>query len=318
MPLPLKDIREKISSANEIVVACHINPDGDAIGSLLSLGRGLKDLGKKVYMISMDGVPEMYVSLPGADEVVKEIKKKPELAISVDCSTKQMLGKTYDTFRKAKYIIEIDHHQNRESFGDLSIVDTKAAAVGEIIYRILKKLDIKVGREIAMNILASIIVETNSFRLPNVRANTFSLCAELLKTGVDFNKLAGMIFWSRTREAVVLSGLCLSRCRFLKKGKIAWTIVYSEDFNEAKAKYEDVETVVGEILSIQDVEASVFFKERYRDELRVSLRSKGKVDVGYIAKKFGGGGHFNAAGCSIPRDEAVIKQILHAVEDIII
>jgi phosphoesterase RecJ-like protein len=304
-----KQAIRSILSAKTIVISCHTNPDGDAIGSLLSLGLGLTTLGKKVYMISEDGVPKKYRRLPGAAQIKKTIDKKCDLAISVDCSAKDVLGKNFEkVFKPAKKILEIDHHDFRRPFGDVSLIDNGAAAVGEITFTLLRKLNVAITEKIAENILTSIIVETDSFRLPKVRPFTFKVCEYLVNRGVNYYKLADMIFWSKSKETAILSGLALSRCKFLKNGKIAWSIIKSKDFERIKGKEEDVDAVADEMRSIHDVRITILLREN-GDALRVSLRSKGKINVARLAEHYGGGGHFDVAGCYIPNNKKAINDL---------
>lgn len=315
--------KRAIEEAQTIVIACHINPDGDTIGSLLSLGLGLQKMGKKVFLLSQDGVPKKYVTLPGADLIHKSWKKeygslqKLDLAISVDCSTRELLGKSYDVFRFAKKIIEIDHHEFRRPFGDIALIDENAAAVGEIIYDLLHCMKIPIGTAIAQNILTSIVVETNSFRLPNVRPKTFDICSSLMKVGVDFYHLSELVYWSKSKEAEILIGLCISRCEFLCKGKIVWSIIRTSDFSKVKGKDEDVDSVASDMLAIKGVAVSVFFREKTQSVYRVSLRSKGAVNVARIAEKFGGGGHFDVAGCILKNHDEEIKKMLDAISQVV-
>lgn len=306
----IKKAIDKILKAKHIVISGHVNPDGDSIGSVLSLGLGLRKLGKKVYTIGCDGVPKRYRFLPGANKVLRMVKRKCDLAISVDCGNKEMLGRAFDAFEKAKEIIEIDHHGFRRPFGDISVIDEEASAVGELIFIILKKLKIKVTKDIAQNLLTSIIVETDSFRLPNVRPFAFSICADLLRQGVNFYELVDMIYWTKTREQVILSGICLSRCKFLKQKRIVWSIIKREDFKKVGGRDEDVDAVADEMRSIKDVKIAVLFREKGRGRLRVSLRSKDKINIASVAESFGGGGHFDVAGCQIPNSAKSIKELL--------
>lgn len=306
----LKAIAGKILKAKNILISGHINPDGDSIGSLLSLGLGLEKLGLRVYMLSIDGVPKRYLLLPGAKRIIKKFKKPVDLAISVDCGDRELLGKAFDIFKKAKLILEIDHHEFRKPFGDILYVDKKAGSVGEIIYILLKELGVKMDRDIAENLLTSIVVETNSFRLPNVRPLTFEICAEMIKLGVDFHKLVEMVFWNETMESAVLGGICLGRCKFIQGGRIAWSIVRKKDFNLAKGKDEDVDAVCDEMRSIKGVDIAILFREKSKKTLRVSLRSKGKINIAKIAEHYGGGGHFDVAGCHISNNPRTIKELL--------
>jgi bifunctional oligoribonuclease and PAP phosphatase NrnA len=310
----MKKAVKAILQSKSIVIACHVNPDGDCIGSLLALGLGLASIGKRVYMVSDDGVPGKYQKLPGAGKIRKTAGKKTDMAITVDCNAREMVGKPFDAIKKAKYILEIDHHEFRKPFGNLFLIDTKASAVGEIIYRLLKYLNVDITKDIAQNILTSIIVETNSFRLPAVRALTFQVCADLIKTGINFSRLSEIVYWSKTKEGAVLSGQCMANLKVIQKGKIAWSLVTRKDFIKTKGKKEDVDTVANDMLSINTVKIAIFFREQNAKFLRVSLRSKGKFNVASIAGKYGGGGHFDSAGCHIANTKKEIAGVIEAAK----
>ncbi|MFC1570213.1 bifunctional oligoribonuclease/PAP phosphatase NrnA [Candidatus Omnitrophota bacterium] len=299
-----------INKAKTIAIAGHINPDGDCIGSLLSLGCGLKKLGKRVTLVSYDGVPKKYRKLPGAELIKRTVDKKVDLAITVDCNAQEMLGGAFKGLRKADTILEIDHHEIRDSFGDIRLVDEDAAAVGEQVYILLKKLGVKITTDIAQNILTSLIVETNSFKLPNVRPFTFEICAELVKTGVNFYKLVDMVYWSNSREVAILSGICIARSKFLGKGRLVWSIAKREDFKKVKGKDEDVDAVADEMRSIAGVDIVVFFREKSDKKLRISLRSKKNINIALLAEMYGGGGHSDVAGCTMPNDPKAMQQLL--------
>jgi len=312
--LELKNAKEAILNSEEIAISGHINPDGDSIGSLLALGLGLERMGKRVYMISVDGVPQRYRHLPGADRIVRKINNAVDLAISVDVSNKEILGKTYNTFKAAKIILEIDHHDFRRPFGSIQFIDKEAASVGEMIYTLLDELNVNITKEIAQDLMTSIIVETNSFRLPNIRPYTFDVCTHLIRNGLNFYELVDMIFWSKSKAAAVLSGVCLARCIFMKHDRIAWSIVRKKDFDAVKGKDEDVDPVPDELRSIKSVRVAVLFREKDRKTLRVSLRSKGKINVAALAELYNGGGHFDVAGCSIRNDPVAIREFMRRVE----
>ncbi|MDD3905112.1 MAG: DHH family phosphoesterase [Candidatus Omnitrophica bacterium] len=307
-----------IMAAKDIVISGHINPDGDSIGSLLSLGLGLEKLGKRVYMISYDGVPKRYRKLPGASRIRRRLKKSTvDLAISVDCSNKEVLGPAYDAFIGAREILEIDHHDFRRPFGDVTFVDCDAAAVGEMVYELLKKLRVPITQEIADNLMTSIIVETNSFRLPSVRSYTFEVCTELIRAGVNFYELVEAIFWSRTKESTILSGICLARSKFRRSGRIAWSIIRKRDFSRVKGQDDDVDAVPDEMRAIKKVDIAVLFRENGNNVLRVSLRSKDNINVASVAERYGGGGHFDVAGCSIPNNRGAIQEFLRHTDDLL-
>jgi phosphoesterase RecJ-like protein len=307
----LQKVKNIIQKSKNILVTCHINPDGDAIGSMLALALGLESLKKKVTMVCCDGIPQVYRLLPGASKV-KNIttNKVHDLAIAVDCNSSDMLSVDYNIFKKAKNILEIDHHEFRESFGTISLIDNYAAATGEMIYLLLKSLKIKISKEIAQNLLTSLIVETNSFRLPTVRGLTFKICSELMHTGVNFTKLTDMVYWAQRKESVLLTGICLERCRFMNNGEIAWSIIKQSDFKKIHGLDEDVDVVPDIMRSIQGTKISVLFREQNDQTLRVSLRSKGRINIAKIAKAYGGGGHYDVAGCLIANNKKTINGLL--------
>ncbi|MFH1877597.1 MAG: bifunctional oligoribonuclease/PAP phosphatase NrnA [Candidatus Omnitrophota bacterium] len=313
----MKEAVKSIKDAESIAVAGHINPDGDSIGSLLALGLGLKKKGKRVYFVSHDGVPKKYRQLPGADAIIRKTPKTVDLVITVDCSTKGMLGKANNIVSRGRETLEIDHHEIREPFGTKQWIDVNAPAVGEMVYALLKKLKIEITRDIAQNILTSLIVETNSFRLPNVRPFTFKVCAEMVKTGIDFYRLVDMVFWSHSREVAVLSGICMARCCFLNGGRLAWSIVRREDFKKVKGKDEDVDALPDEIRAIEGVDIVIFFREKSQGRLRVSLRSKGNINIARLAGIYGGGGHADVAGCIIPNTRKAVKEMISRAQKLL-
>ncbi len=310
----IQQIKKKIRAAGTIIVAGHRNPDGDSIGSILSLGLGIEQLGKRVIMVSADGVPQRYRHLPGAHRIVTHTSVTADVAVTVDCGAAEMLGDALEAINRASCIIEVDHHEFRRPFGTLDLIDYAAAAVGELVYLLLRELDVTVTKAIAENILTSIIVETNSFRLPNIRALTFDICAKLIRKGVNFYDLVDKVFWSKSRSSALLTGVCLSRCVFLKRGRIVWSIVRQEDFDAVGGKDEDVDPVVHEMRSITGVDVAILFREKSAQTIRVSLRSKDAINIASVAEAYGGGGHFDAAGCSIQNNEHTITGVLKRAE----
>jgi phosphoesterase RecJ-like protein len=311
-----KEIVDIICKAKSILICGHINPDGDSLGSVLSLGLGLEKLGKRVYMLGHDDIPPAFKSLPGVNRLLKRIKSEIDLAIAVDCSTEQVLGRNLPIFKKAKSILEIDHHEFRRPFGHIQLIDYKACAVGELVYFLLKALKISIDRDIAENILVSIIVETNSFKT-KIRPRTFRICTELLSKGIDLASLTDRIYGSKTKESIALSRICLSRCKFLKDGRIIWSIIKRSDFLKTGGKDYDLDPVVNEMLLIKGVEIVILFREKSKRLLRVSLRSNSKINVAELAEKFGGGGHFDAAGCYISNNQRSVRELLLEAENLI-
>ncbi|MCF7895296.1 MAG: bifunctional oligoribonuclease/PAP phosphatase NrnA [Candidatus Omnitrophica bacterium] len=313
-----KNVKKEILAAESIAIFSHINPDGDTIGSMLALGLGLKSLGKKVIMLNADMIPKVYQTLPGAKSIKKTLKKKNiDLAVAVDCGKGSLLGKNLTDFKNVKKSIAIDHHRIRNKFAQISLVDTEASATGEIVYYLLKNLNINITKDISENILTSIIVETNSFRLPSTQSKTFAICAELLKTGINFAKISEIVYWSKSKQAMLLWSLCIKRMKFLNNDKIVWSIVRKRDFKKFSANDEDVDSFPNEMLSIKGVQIVIFFREKDNNQLRVSLRSKGKANVALLASRFEGGGHLDIAGFYISNSDQSIKRVIQEAEKII-
>jgi len=310
---------QTIRAADTVLLGCHMNPDGDAIGSMVALGLGLKQLDKKVSMICADPVPKMYATLPGIDRVVRyvPVKKRFDLAVAVDCSYRHMLGEAQRAFEQAAAVMAFDHHLERDAFGPIDVIDKDAAAMAEVVYPILKKLRVKITRAIAENLLTSIIVETNSFRLSAVRGRTFRISAELTRTGIDYSRLSERVYWAVKKEAALLMGVCLQRSQFMKGGQLVWAYVRKRDFQKFGGRDEDVDAVPDELRAIQGVKVVVFFRETKDGCLRISLRSKKGINVAALARQYGGGGHYDVAGCLLantPRDR---KQFLNKVAQLI-
>jgi len=295
-----------IRKAKRIAVCVHMFPDGDALGSMAGLALALKSLHKDVTLFSPSVLPARYHFLPGYSSIrLKLTDNTPfDLAIALDCASWVQLGKFYeDVFLRAGQAVEIDHHAFRKPFADLKIIDTKAAAVGEIVYRLIRLLGLSPDRQMAVCLLVSIIVETGSFRLPTITAQTFRICAELISQGVNYYQLVDKSYWSRTRQEAMLLGICFSRVRFYSRGRLAVTYVRASDLRRLKASEEDVDPIADQIRTLKEVKAILLFRQMSNGRWRVSLRSKGFVNVGRIAEEFGGGGHPDVAGCFIGRHD---------------
>lgn len=306
-----------IRAAKTVVISGHVNPDGDSLGSLLSLGLGLRAQGKRVWLLSADRVPEQYRALPGARTLVRTLDRRVDLAIAVDCSTFEVLGTVGPAFERARTILEIDHHEFRSPFGDIRLVDPRAGSVGEIVFQILQALRVPLTRPIAVNILTSIIVETNLFSQKNIQPATFDLCARLIRTGIDFSSLVHRVYGPRTRKGALLSAHCLSRCQFLAGGRLIWGMVRARDFRKFKAKDSDVDALPNEMCAIDGVRVAMLFRQKERGMLRVSLRSRNGVNVGKLAERCGGGGHADIAGCMIPDQKQAVARLVRAACEMI-
>lgn len=306
-----------ILKAKKVLIVSHVHPDGDTIGCQLALGLALIEAGKKVTMLSQDGVPTRLQFLPGSELIVSEASERTDVAIAVDCGSVRQLGRSQAAFFKAKATIQIDHHDFGRSFGGLQVLEMDAAAVGEIVYEVIRALKVPISSSIATCLLTSIIIDTGSFRFSNIRPRTFEICGELMKKGVDLRYLIEESYWRKTRPMARLSSRCVLHAKFSKDGALAWAVASQKDIQRFGAKLSDADSVADDLRSIEGVEVAALFRETEKKNFRVSLRSKHGIHVALVAKQFGGGGHHNSAGCAIRATEAEKKKLLTALEDLL-
>lgn len=299
-----------IRQSQKIILACHMNPDGDAIGSMLALGLGLRKLKKSVLMLCPDKIPERYKSLPRAGGIKQDCHETVDLAISVDCGSLIQLAKLERVFERSKRIVEIDHHIYRTRFGDIELVNQNVSSVGEIVLLVLQALNIKPDKQISECLLISALIETSSFSRPEINRATFEFCSKLMSTGVDFQAISKRYYWQKRLACIHLSGLAFSRIKIRAQDQLAWSIVYKEDFEHFKGGPEDLDSVADEMMLIENVKVVLFFRETNDNMLRVSLRSQEGIDVGYLAAIYGGGGHRNLAGCRIHNNPKTMERLI--------
>lgn len=306
-----------IERSKKILVAAHVNPDGDTIGCQLALGLSLLHLEKKVQLISQDGVPTRFQFLPGSELIRTSCSEPVDVAIAVDCGSSAQLGATAAPFFKAKTTIQVDHHDFGEAFGKIQILEEEASAVGEIVYELIRALKVDITPPIATCLLTSIIVDTGAFRFSNIRPKTFEICAQLVKKGVNLQHLIEESYWKKTRTMAKLSGHCVLHADFSHDGGIAWSTVYQNDFKKYGGKLSDVDAVADELRSVEGVKMAAVFRETESGRFRVSLRSRNGINVALVARKFGGGGHHNSAGCSVKNSEAEKEKLLAELQRLI-
>jgi len=307
---------DAIHDAETIHLVAHVNPDGDTIGSILALGLALLRAGKKVSLLSQDGVPPRLHFLPGSELIRTSAKERPDLAIAMDCGSAPQMGALAKHYFKARTTIQVDHHDFGEPFGHIRVLEEEASAVGEIVYEIIRRLRIRITAPIASCLLASIVIDTGSFRFSNVRAKTFEICAALIKTGVDLQSLIEESYWTKTRAMAKLSSHCILNVHFSNDGSIAWSIISQNEIQRYKAQLSDADSVADELRSINGVKIAALFRETENKRYRVSLRSKFGINVALVARRFGGGGHHNSAGCVV-RNHAEREKLLRLLENLL-
>jgi phosphoesterase RecJ-like protein len=301
----LDRVLEEIRSRRRFVVSSHARPDGDGIGSALACGQILRIMGKDAVVVMHDGVPRIYQNLPFADLVVQADYVPPnDAVILLECdSTRRTL---LEGLEKC-FLINIDHHVSGRNFADVNWIDSSAMATAELVYRLARLACVPVDRDIATCLYTALMTDTGSFMFEGTNEHTFTVARELVLAGADPAHCARQIYFGHSTAKMRLLGAALSNLH--REGPLAWISVTQEQMQRFDAREEDCEGLVNYALSISDVQVAIFFRELPDKRFRVSLRSKGDVNVSMVAEHFGGGGHKCASGCSIdgPLAEAVAQ-----------
>lgn len=313
----LADAAGIIRNSQSILVMAHINPDGDSLGCMSALGLSMSRLGKQAALVSPDGLTDIYRFLPGSENIAQSIEEGRafDLCIVVDCENLERLGSASQYLKRCKTIMEIDHHSGGNRNVGVNVIDTGAAATGEIVYALLKELDIPITGEIAECLMTAIITDTGSFRFSNVRPETLRIAADLLEAGTSTGIISQRVFETRSFASVKLLGMALDNLRIMPDGKVAYSFVSRDNISEAGALDSDTEGIVNYTRSIKGVQVGMLFSEAPNNVTRVSFRARDGYDISQIARKFGGGGHKAASGATIekPLNEAM-KMVLDAVD----
>ncbi len=311
-------IPEILRQDDGFLVVTHVNPDGDALGSLLGMHLALREMGKRSWALCRDGVPEMYRFLPGVDAVIEEpgcLNSLPRWIISVDAATEQRISGDLSRFRSSARLINIDHHPTNPGFGELNLVDSTASSTAELVLTVLKQAGYKLSPEVGKCLFTGVVTDTGGFRFAGVDGRTMKLAAEMLDSGFDSYEVTRHVFEEYPLSRLKLERLLLDRIEILLDGRLIVSTLYSEDFSKLGATLADSENLVNRLRESRGVEAGVLLTKMSEDLMRVSLRSKDQVDVSVIAASLGGGGHRHAAGIksSLPLPE-LKRRIIAAIE----
>ena len=316
----LKTIADAFRSADQIAIACHVRPDGDAIGSIVGLARSLALAGKNVRVLSEDGVPWNLAFLPFSDMVEKSVGEPLELdiAIALDTATKERLGeKTLKAFRDADLLINIDHHGTNPGYGQLNHIDIASPATGQIVYELLSTQGFPMDDAVRENLFAAISTDTGSFQYSSTSPRTHRIIAEMMEAGLDTAILAQKLYQEHPLRRVQLLKALLNEMKLGAEGRIASWALTLKTQRAVNMDPGDTEGLIDSLRTIQGVVAAVIFEETTEGKVRVSARSKdARLDVSKVCAEFGGGGHRMAAGARLPgpvaqAEERFLKILTH-------
>ena len=302
--MSLKKVVEQIKKNKNFLITSHINLEGDAIGSQLAMRQLLLNLGKRAIIVNEDRIPEEYNFLPGIKYIKrpKDIKDfRFDVLLALDCSDVGRFKEVYALFSKDKLVINIDHHISNNNFGAINWVDQKASSTVEMIYRLYKKMGIGLDKNKALCLYVGLVTDTGSFRYPNTNAFSHKIAFELMQYNLLANKVYKNIYENLKFEDLKLLSKILLNPQQDTMGEIVWFEIKRKILKAKRPHFDLTEYVLSFGRLIKDAEVLVLFKEDLflNNQVRVNLRSSGKVDVNKIAQIFGGGGHRTASGCTL-------------------
>lgn len=311
----MNNIISEIQKSNNIVLLCHKNPDGDAIGSTIAMYHLLKKLGKKVDMVIED-VPSRFRFIEGFNSIKSFSNKTYNLGIILDTALEEKINNPNNITINIEKTIVIDHHQSNKYYGDINYV-TVYPACCEVIYNLIKEMNIKVDDLLAVPLCTGLLTDTGGLSHPDVKPSTYQMVAELSKI-IDIPTIYKRVLGTMTKGQFELKKIGIENLEFYKDGQITFTYITEEDLNELNLEKSETDILAGLGRDIEGVEVSIFIR-KYKDENRVSLRSN-NIDVNEVAKVFGCGGHKNAAGITSKMEfqelkEKLIKEVGRKIDE---
>lgn len=315
----LKQAASLIKNKNRFLITTHVNPDGDGIGSSLALGETLKMMGKGVIYYCESPISNKYLFLPGVDQFTKAFddSERFDVAVIIDCGDLEQVGDTSTKIGMIEVVINIDHHITNHMSGQLRLVDAKACASAEIIYRLIKELEQPLTLPIALNLYTAILTDTGSFRFSNTNRAAFQICDEMIGLGVMPHLVAQQVYGTYSVGRLRLLNEVLKSLEISSNKIFAMVTVTLAMMAKTGTSREDINGFVDYPRFIKGTEFSALIQEIDDNRFHVSLRSKGRIDVAEIAEGFGGGGHLNASGFNVEGTLESVKTQLFQIANLV-
>ncbi|MGL5126377.1 MAG: DHH family phosphoesterase [Fusobacteriaceae bacterium] len=312
----LKEIGKKIIEKNNIIITTHLNPDGDGLGAGMALYHGLKKIGKKQVRFLIEDIMPGNLKFLNKDNCIERCEKfemkDEDLLICVDAADISRVGHFKNLKGKIE-IINIDHHISNDYYGEYNYVETESASASEIVYELLKEMQIPLDKEMATGIYTGIVNDTGNFRHSNVRPSTFLIASDLIEKGANNDEILRVFFDVRTMAGTKLLGRALEKAVYLPETKLVYSLITQKDYREVGGNKFDTDTVINNLLSLDVSEVALFIREEESGSYKGSLRTKREdLDLNSIAGIFGGGGHKKASGFS--SSESIEKIIEKTIE----
>ena len=319
--MSIRRVKAAIKKFNKFLITSHINPEADAIGSQVAMAFLLRKLGKSAVMLDDSPVPGVLQFMKGSEEISKEMSHDfdYQAVIILDSPDLMRIGRVKEYIKEGAVIINIDHHISNINFGKFNWVEPEFSSAGEMVYDLFKAFKVKIDLDDAIALYAAIMTDTGSFRYSNTSSKTHRIVAELIDIGVQPYEMHTKIYETSSIQDTNLLGESLQTMKLTEDGKIAWLWVTKEMLKKTKASLEGTEGIINFARSIDGVEIAILFRDTgTEDRVKVSFRSKGKVDVNKLAAAFNGGGHPTASGCTVfGKIEDVEKKVLDSAKQIL-
>ncbi len=314
----LNEVVSVLTEKRTFLIAGHVNPEGDAIGSAVALALALRGIGKKAEVVNRDPLPRQlaFLRYEGVFSQRPAITEPVDALVVVDCGDLKRTGFFEGGPLPIDVLVNIDHHLTNPGFGDVNWVVPEAAATGEMIYDLLKEMQIPMTPAIATALYTALLSDTGAFRYANTNEKSLRIGAELIEKGADPALIARGLFEIIRPEKLKLLGEVLAHMELSDDKKVAWVEVTQAQMEKTDTIEADTEDFIDYPRLIRGVEAAVFFREVNSRQYKISLRSEGRVDVSALAQQWGGGGHRNASGCTIAGSrEEIKKRVLASIQE---
>jgi phosphoesterase RecJ-like protein len=308
-----------INEGKSFIITAHVRLDGDALGSELALYLMLADMGKKAVIYNQDETPQQYRFLPGAQNIVNELGDTGQYDVGVvlDCSNLERVGEKSVQIEKIKTLINIDHHISNGGFCQLSMLDGQASSTGELLCRLMREMRCKMTKDICTNLYAAIITDTGGFRYSSTHQDTLRAAGDLVENGANPQWISENIYENDSPARLKLLAKVLETMSLDLENKVGSLLVTQEALRQTGASLDHSEGFIDIPRTVKGIDISVLYSQLKNKYFKISLRSKGQINVERVARKFGGGGHINAAACRIGGDIEEIKTlILEAIKEI--
>ncbi len=308
----MAEVRTLVEDSSQVMVVSHIDPDGDALGTQLAVGQYLRDLGKRVYLLRDSAIPDKYLFLSGIREIVEASSLPDRLpidtAIVLECPTPDRIGKGTRFMNENVKVISIDHHHDSAEFGTVNWIDTSASSVGEMAADYFQEVGYQPSHDVATHLYTAILTDTGRFRYQCTTGHTMRVAANLIEFGADQRQVCDNVYYNLKPTTLKLIGKVLNGVEFHGFGRICLLTLTKEMYTSSGAEEFESDGIVDFTMSNKGVIVGVLLKDALNGSTKISLRSSDGINVSEIAAEYGGGGHFNAAGCMIAKPISQVKQ----------